>query len=139
MTMTNLITMTTKSQYQCECPECHCDIWHTGERYLHCPHCGKKLNEASSEDADDGQFLPSPGSKEWAVYSMQHGEKVTNPKLPCEYIFMTCYYQNGKLYGELDIAFENDGGIYDYVEDMWIDDGWEIYQPKGDTKCLNQI
>jgi len=54
--MTKLVTMTTKHSYQCECSECHCDVWYNGIKYLHCPHCGAKLNECSSEDASDGVF-----------------------------------------------------------------------------------
>jgi uncharacterized Zn finger protein (UPF0148 family) len=39
------------------CPECYCPFWDNPEiPYLKCPHCGAKLNECSSEDADDGHF-----------------------------------------------------------------------------------
>jgi hypothetical protein len=44
-------------RYQEQCAYCDCDIWiKDGVRHLICPHCGFKLNEYSSEDADDGIF-----------------------------------------------------------------------------------
>lgn len=54
--MTRLRTMITDALYQGDCHECYCDIWYVGDKYLHCPHCGAKLNECSSEDANDGVF-----------------------------------------------------------------------------------
>ena len=43
-------------RYQEQCASCDCDIWiKDGVRHLICPHCGAKLNEYSSEDADEGK------------------------------------------------------------------------------------
>lgn len=39
------------------CPECHAEFYENPQiPYLICPHCGAKLNEFSSEDADEGVF-----------------------------------------------------------------------------------
>jgi predicted RNA-binding Zn-ribbon protein involved in translation (DUF1610 family) len=44
-------------RYQEQCANCDCDIWiKDGVRHVICPHCGAKLNEYSSEDADEGKF-----------------------------------------------------------------------------------
>lgn len=45
-------------RYQEQCASCDCDIWiKDGVRHIICPHCGAKLNEYSSEDADDGKIM----------------------------------------------------------------------------------
>ena len=48
-------------RYQTECPECHLDVWREQgqDKHVVCPHCGAKLNEYSSEDADEGVFNAS--------------------------------------------------------------------------------
>ena len=48
----------TKQRYQTTCVECLKEIWiskHDAPA-THCPECGAKLPEQSSEDADDGYF-----------------------------------------------------------------------------------
>ena len=125
--MTKLVTMTTKSQYQCECSECHCDIWHTGERYLHCPHCGKKLNECSSEDASDGVFLPPHGSLKWAVRQMQEGKKVCHPEV--NMLGGHFYLEENRvhwfsIYGMSSHTMEHWLSMYEHE----YQDGWEIYR-----------
>lgn len=47
-------------RYQEQCANCDCDIWiKDGVRHLICPHCGAKLREQSSEDADEGCIMPA--------------------------------------------------------------------------------
>lgn len=39
------------------CPDCGNQYWNDqAVQHIICPHCGAKLNEFSSEDADDGKF-----------------------------------------------------------------------------------
>jgi len=132
--MTKLVTMTTDARYQGDCPECYCDIWYVGNKYLHCPHCGAKLNECSSEDGDDGKFLPSPGTKEWAVYQMQRGEKVFHSKAK------TLIYDKPSHYVR---RFRLDKHLDDMSLEIWLNGadptGWEIYQPKGDQHGKSQM
>jgi len=49
---------TNNPRYQCECPHCLSDIWipFHADPHIICPHCGARLPEQSSEDADDGTY-----------------------------------------------------------------------------------
>lgn len=79
------------------------------------------------EDGDDGKFLPSPGTKEWAVYQMQRGEKVFHYKAK------TLIYDKPSHYVR---RFRLDKHLDDMSLEIWLNGadptGWEIYQPKGD-------
>jgi hypothetical protein len=105
-----------------------CNAFQPNE-YRFCPECGNELerNEVSSEDWDDGKFLPSPGTKEWAVYQMQRGEKVFHYKAK------TLIYCKPSHYVR---RFRLDKHLDDMSLEIWLNGadptGWEIYQPKGD-------
>ena len=108
------------------CP--NCKTWQPNE-YRFCPECCNELerNEVSSEDGNDGKFLPSPGTKEWAVYQMKRGENVFHYKAK------TLIYSKPSHYVR---RFRLDKHLDDMSLEIWLNGadttGWEIYQPKGD-------